>query len=65
MLTCPECGKQNVTTFHSPLERDISVFVPVRDCQDCGFKYLDHEAEDIIEKAQKLSLTPTLGNVES
>ena len=57
---CPMCGSQNVNTTE---QRDEYVYgtgdsavplpidLPVRQCEDCHFEYLDHEAERLIHSA--------------
>lgn len=56
-LECVNCGSENVRTkrvrevFPYRLSRsssvDINAEIPVRACEDCGFEFTDHEADDI------------------
>ncbi len=58
MHTCPECESTNIETKQEQRklhygDKEISVEIPVRYCQDCKLEYLDHEAEYIQEEAIK------------
>jgi putative zinc finger/helix-turn-helix YgiT family protein len=59
-LQCPICGKSRIRT--TPTEDpfrygtgkeavELTVVVPVRSCVDCGYQFLDEEAEDIRHEA--------------
>ena len=58
-LVCPECGESAVVTvptrhrFRYAGEKPamIDVTLPVRHCQECGFDFLDHEAEQVQHEA--------------
>jgi len=58
--TCPNCGKANVSTQEVRQtftygERsdatELTVSVPRRECNNCGFQYFDDEAERIRHRA--------------
>jgi hypothetical protein len=55
-LRCANCGSPRVTTTQVDDEFDygegpsmvsLQVRVPLRTCQNCGFQFLDEEAEDL------------------
>jgi len=58
--TCPECGHEEIRTVWEsrPLAYglgkdavELSVRVPIRECLQCHFRYLDYEAEDLQHEA--------------
>jgi len=55
-IKCAECGSEHVATsneeykfpyFSSNDSVELSTKVPVRKCEDCGFRYLDKAAEKL------------------
>jgi putative zinc finger/helix-turn-helix YgiT family protein len=53
---CPNCDSNNIDTQMSPIKfkygtgnkaLELEVLVPVRKCNNCGFEYVDSEAEDL------------------
>ena len=59
-LTCPLCGRPGITTSWNPLvfnygpeesTVELTVYGPVRRCEDCEFEYLDEEAERLKHEA--------------
>ena len=59
-LTCPLCGNAGITTSWNPHAFnygsgesmvELTVDVPVRQCEACDFKYLDDEAERLKHEA--------------
>ena len=59
-LTCPLCGRPEITTLwntlvfnYGPEEStvELTVYVPVRRCENCDFEYLDEEAERLKHEA--------------
>ncbi|HQU45382.1 MAG: hypothetical protein B7Z73_08740 [Planctomycetia bacterium 21-64-5] len=55
-IRCANCGSLRVTTTEiddafdfgeGPFAVSLQVRVPLRTCQDCGFQFLDEEAEDL------------------
>ena len=63
MLRCPECNSTEVITEENipylfpygmkPNQIMLEVQIPIRKCQKCGFQYMDHESEDIIDAINK------------
>jgi putative zinc finger/helix-turn-helix YgiT family protein len=56
IFECPNCDSVNVNTQMTPTKFkygtgnkavELEVLVPVRKCIDCGFEYVDAEAEDL------------------
>lgn len=59
-FTCLNCDSTRVITVkseetfpyrHGSKRADISVVVPVRTCEECGFAYTDSEADDLRHEA--------------
>lgn len=51
-LSCPECGSKDITTFVDKVEwgQKETIYVPIRKCDKCDFKWTDWVAEEIFEK---------------
>lgn len=56
IIRCANCGSARVTTTEvddkfaygeGASSASLQVRVPLRTCQDCGFQFLDDEAEDL------------------
>lgn len=57
-MTCPECQSERVHTelakdgfFYGPEAIKLRAVIPYRECDECGFTWMDWESEIAREKA--------------